>query len=84
MFIFIFLYIDSLSNRRLHLILTRADQILPFFGLCDSVPCIGYIRNIAIEGTALNYPDAYLQTLPKYRAASKSKHVMGSLAVEMT
>ena len=34
---------DSLSNCWLYLIVTGADQIIPFFGLRGSVPGIGYI-----------------------------------------
>ena len=37
-----------------YLIVTTADKILQFFGLCGSVPCIGYMRSIAIQGTALD------------------------------
>jgi len=39
----------------LYLIITRADQILPYFAQRGSVPCIGYMCSIAIQGTALDY-----------------------------
>ena len=37
-----------------YLTVSRADQILPYFAQRGSVPCIGYIRSIATQGTALD------------------------------
>ena len=42
-------------HRWLYLIVTSADQKSHFFGQVGSVPCIGYMPSIAIQGTALDY-----------------------------
>jgi len=39
------------------LIVTSADPIRPTLSQCGSVPCIGYMRSIAVQGTALDYLD---------------------------
>jgi len=48
-------YKVSLSDRSLHLIVTSADPNLPILRRAGSVPGIGYVSSIAIQGTTLDY-----------------------------
>jgi len=42
------------------LIVTSADPIRPKLSQGGAVPCIGYMRSIAIQGTALDYGKPFI------------------------